>query len=288
MTFLDFLARMVTDAAQSQRDSSAAQARQQAADRFAAAWNCGAISSIPSQLVWSVPRPDGGTAPAWPGCAATIADGSSLLLTFVVPPDPDTPVTADDVARHDDAIRLAARGFFGVPLRVTGVDVVQHRCSLALSPVNPACDDAGKILAGFDDRGEPVWVPVIGQVTAIAGDDGAASWISACVSGVIPTTTASPHAAVSDARRVGLAAKTSGQPPAPMVVGLEAAQPGADPERADYLGFARRGLVEWDAATSVDTAAWAVRPTQVISRNGDQYVLEQTGKKTPFFPAWLY
>lgn len=286
MTFLDFLARMITDAAQSQRDSSAAQARQQAADRFAAAWNCGAISSIPSQLVWSVPRPDGGTAPVWPGCAATIADGSSLLLTFVVPPDPDTPVTADDVARHADAIRLAARGFFGVPLRVTGVDVVQHRCSLALTPVNPVCDGQ-KILVGFDDRGSAVWVPLLGEVTAIAGDDGAVSWISACVSGVIPTTTASPHAAVTDARRVGLAAKSSGQPPAPLVVGVEDAQPGADQRHADYLGFARRALVEWSTA-QVEASAWAVRPTQVITRSGDSYVIERDGRKTPFTPAWRY
>lgn len=285
MTFLDFLARIAAQAAQQQRDTSAAQARQQQAARFASAWNRGGVS-IPPQLVWSVDCPGGATAPAWPGCTATIADGGALLLTFVVPPD--SSVTADDVARHAEAIRVAARGFFGTPLRVTGCDITQHRCSLAVTPVAPVLDEKQNFLAGFTDRGEPVWVPLLGEVTAIAGDDGGAAWIASCIAGVLPAISAAPHAAVSDARRVGLAAKTSGQPPAPMVVGLEAAQPGADPERADYLGFARRGLVEWDAATSVDTAAWAVRPTQVISRNGDQYVLEQTGKKTPFFPAWLY
>lgn len=283
MTFLDFLARIAAQAAQQQRDTSAAQSRQQQADRFADAWTRGAIS-IPAQLSWSVDCPDGTTVPVWPWCTAT-STGTTLLLVFTVPPD--APVTADDIARHADAVRLAARNFFGTRLRVTGCDVVQRRCSLALTPVNPVCDGQ-KILAGFNDRGEPVWVPLLGQVTAIAGDDGAASWISACVSGVIPTTTASPHAAVTDARRVGLAAKSSGQPPAPLVVGLEDAQPGAVQLRADYLGFARRGLVEADTAPQVDAASWAVRPTQVITRSGDDYVVERGGRRTPLTPAWLY
>lgn len=284
MTFLAFLARVFSGAAQQQADTTAAQARQQQAARFADAWTRGAIS-IPSQLSWSVDCPDGTTVPVWPWCTAT-STGSTLLLTFTVPPD--TPVTADDVARHADAIRLAARGFFGVPLRVTGVDVVQHRCSLALSPVNPACDGVGKFLAGFDDRHMPVWVPLLGEVTAIAGDDGGAAWIASCIAGVLPVISAAPHAAVTDARRVGLAAKSSGQPPAPLVVGLEDAQPGAEQLRADYLGFARRGLVEADTAPQVDAASWAVRPTQVITRSGDSYVVERDGRRIPFAPAWRF
>lgn len=288
MTFLDFLARMVTDAAQSQRDSSAAQARQQAADRFAAAWNCGAISSIPSQLVWSVPRPDGGTAPAWPACTAVLADDGRLLLTFTVPPDPDTTtVTADSVARHAEAIRLAARAFFGTRLRLTGCDVAQYRCSLALAPVNPACDSAGKILVGFDDRGEPVWAPLLGQVTAIAGDDGCVDWIAACISGVLPTTTAEPADAVDAALHAGRAARKTGQPPSPLVVGLGDAVVGDAQKSAELLGFARRGLVEW-SASQVDTASWAVRPTQVIMRSGDHYAVERDGRKIAFAPAWRY
>lgn len=281
--FLDFLARVFSGAAQQQRDTSAAQSRQQQADRFADAWTRGAIS-IPAQLSWSVDCPDGTTVPVWPWCTAT-STGSTLLLTFTVPPD--APVTADDVARHADAVRRAARGYFGTRLRLTGCDVAQYRCSMALAPVNPACDGAG-FLAGFDDRGEPVCAPLLGQVTAIAGDDGAASWISACVSGAIPTTAADPHAAVSDARRVGLAAKSSGQPPAPLLVTLAEAQPGSEQLRAEQLGFARRGLVEWDTAQQVETSAWAVRPTQVITRSGDSYVIERDGRKTPFTPAWRY
>lgn len=283
---LDFLARVFTDAAQLHRDADAAQARQQYVDRFADAWNRGAIS-IPSQLVWSMPRPDGSTAPMWPCCAASIADdGSQVLLTFTVPPD--GVVTADDVAQQVDAVRLAARSFFGVRLRVTGCDVCQQRCSLALSPVNPICDGAGKFLAGFDDRGAPVWVPVIGQVTAVAGDDGCTAWIAACISGVLPSISADPHAAVSDARRVGLAAKSSGQPPAPLLVALAEAQPGSEQLRAEQLGFARRGLVEWDTAPQVEPSAWAVRPTQVITRIGDDYAVERDGRKTLFTPAWSY
>lgn len=280
---LDFIARFFTDIAQQQRDTSVAQARQQAADRFAAAWNRGSIS-IPSPLVWSVPRPDCGTAPVWPGCAATISNGL-LLLTFAVPPDGD--VTADDVAQQADAIRLAARSFFGVRLRVTGIEAVAGRCSIMLAPVVPMLDAAGNFLAGFDDRREPVWVPLLGQVTSIASDDGAVSWISACISGVLPVVSAEPAAAVSDAARVGRVARKTGQPPAPMLVDLGDAVAVERPIIAEMLGFARRALVEWSTA-QVEASAWAVRPTQVISRNGDQYVLEQTGKKTPFFPAWLY
>lgn len=284
MAFLDFLARIAAQAAQQQRDTSAAQARQQQANGFASAWNRGAIS-IPSQLVWSVPRPDGGTAPAWPGCTATIADdGSQMLLTFTVPPD--TAVTADEVARHADAIRLAARSFYGTRLRLTGCDVAWHRCSMALAPVNPACDGAG-FLAGFDDRGEPVWVPLLGQVTSIASDDGAVSWISACISGVLPVVSAEPAAAVSDAARVGRVARKTGQPPAPMLVDLGDAVAVERPIIAEMLGFARRALVEWSTA-QVEASAWAVRPTQVITRIGDDYVIERDGRKTPFAPAWLY
>lgn len=281
--FLDFLARVFSGAAQQQRDTSAAQSRQQQADRFADAWTRGAIS-IPAQLSWSVDCPDGTTVPVWPWCTAT-STGTTLLLVFTVPPD--APVTADDIARHADAVRLAARNFFGTRLRVTGCDVVQRRCSLAMSPVNPACDGAG-FLAGFDDRGAPVWAPLVGQVTAVAGDDGCADWIAACVAGTIPITSASPHGAVSDARRVGLAARKSGEPPAPLVVALDSAQPGADQLRADYLGFARRGLVEADTAPQVDAASWAVRPTQVITRSGDSYVIERDGRRIPFAPAWRF
>lgn len=281
--FLDFLARVFSGAAQQQRDTSAAQSRQQQADRFADAWTRGAIS-IPSQLSWSVDCPDGTTVPVWPWCTATSTD-STLLLTFTVPPD--APVTADDIARHADAVRLAARNFFGTRLRVTGCDVVQRRCSLAMSPVNPACDGAA-FLAGFDDRGAPVWAPLVGQVTAIAGDDGCVEWIASCIAGVVSSVSASPAVAVADARSVGRAARKSGEPPAPLVVALDSAQPGADQLHAEMLGFARRGLVEWDAAQQVETSAWAVLPTQVIMRSGDRYVVERDGRKTPFTPAWLY
>lgn len=284
MAWADLASRFFADIARRRHEEDTAQARQQQANRFAIAWNRGVLA-VPSSLVCSMPCPDGTTAPAWPGCAASISDDAQMLLTFTV--TPDAAVTADDVEQQVDAIRLAAREFFGTRLRVTGVETVPGRCSMQLTPVNPACDGQ-KILAGFDDRGAPVWVPLLGQVTAIAGDDGAASWISACVSGAIPTTAADPHAAVSDARRVGLAAKTSGQPPAPLLVALDEAQPGADQLRAEQLGFARRGLVEWDTASQVDSASWAVRPTQVITRIGDRYVVERDGRKTSFTPAWLY
>lgn len=283
MAFLDFLARIAAQAAQQQRDTSAAQARQQQANGFASAWNRGAIS-IPSQLVWSVPRPDGGTAPVWPGCAATISNGL-LLLTFAVPPDGD--VTADDVAQQADAIRIAARSFFGVRLRVTGIEAVAGRCSIMLAPVNPACDSAGKILAGFDDRGAVVWLPLLGQVTAISGDDGCADWIASCLAGAIPTASAAPADAVDAAMHAGRAARKTGQPPSPLVVGLGDAVVGDVQKSAELLGFARRGLVEWSSA-QVDAASWAVHPTQVIARSGDLYVIDQNGRKTSFFPAWLY
>lgn len=284
MVFLDFLARIAAQAAQQQRDASAAQARQQQADRFADAWNRGAIS-IPPRLAWPVPCPDGSTAHAWPRCTATAGDGGSWLLTFEVPPD--TAVTTDDVARHADSIRLAARQFFGVRLRLTGGDVAANRCTMAMSQVMPMCDAAQNFLAGFDDRGEPVWVPILGQATAVSGDDGCASWISACVSGVIPTTTAAPADAVDAALHAGRAARKTGQPPSPLVVGLGDAVVSDVQKSAELLGFARRGLVEW-SASQVDSASWAVRPTQVITRSGDSYLIERDGRRTRFIPAWLY
>lgn len=280
---LDFLARVFTDAAQQHRDADAAQARQQQAARFADAWNRGAIP-IPPQLAWPVSCPDGSSASVWPGCAATAGGDGSLLLTFTVPPD--GAVTAADVEQQVDAVRLAARSFFGTRLRVTGVETVPGRCSMQLTPVNPACDGQ-KILAGFDDRGMPVWVPILGYVTAIAGDDGAASWISACIAGVIPSASATPADAVDAALHAGRDARKTGQPPTPLVVGLGDAVVGDVQKSATLLGFARRGLIEWSAA-QVDADSWAVRPTQVISRSGDSYVIERDGRRTRFAPAWLY
>lgn len=284
MAWADFAAQFFSDIAQQRHEEAAAQARQQAAERFAVAWNRGALS-IPPSLVCSIPCPDGTKVPAWPGCSAAIA-GDSLRLDFTV--TPDAAVTAADVEQQVDVIRLAVRQFFGVRLLVTGVETVPGRCSIMLVQVVPVLDEKQNFLVGFTDRGDPVWAPLLGQVTAIAGDDGAASWISACVSGVIPTTTADPHAAVSDTRRVGLAAKTSGQPPAPLLVALDEAQPGAEQLRAEQLGFARRGLVEWATAPQVEVSAWAVRPTQVITRSGDSYVVERDGRRIPFAPAWRF
>lgn len=283
MAWADLASRFFADIARRRHEEDAAQARQQQANRFAIAWNRGVLA-VPSSLVCSMPCPDGTTAPAWPGCAASISDDAQMLLTFTV--TPDAAVTADDVEQQVDAIRLAAREFFGTRLRVTGVETVPGRCSMQLTPVNPACDGQ-KILAGFDDRGAPVWVPLLGQVTAIAGDDGAASWISACISGVLPVVSAEPAAAVSDAARVGRVARKTGQPPAPMLVDLGDAVAVERPIIAEMLGFARRALVEWSTA-QVEASAWAVRPTQVITRIGDDYVIERDGRKTPFAPAWLY
>lgn len=284
MAWADFAAQFFSDIAQQRHEEAAAQARQQRADRFADAWTRGAIS-IPSQLVWTVACPDGTTVPVWPRCTATITD-TGMLLTFTVPLD--GVVTAEQVAQQADAIRFAARAFFGVRLRVTGVEATVGRCSIALTPVVPSLDERQNFLAGFNDRGMAVWLPLLGQVTAVAGDDGAVSWISACISDAIPTTTAEPAAVVADARRAGFAAKKSGEPPVPLIVGLEDAQPGADQLRAELLGFARRGLVEWSTAPQVETSAWAVRPTQVIMRSGEHYVVDQNGRKTPFFPAWRF
>lgn len=283
MAWADLASRFFADIAQRRHEEDAAQARQQQANKFAIAWNRGAVS-IPSQLVWSVPRPDGGTAPVWPGCAATISNGL-LLLTFTVPPDGD--VTADDVAQQVDAVRLAARSFFGVRLRVTGVEATVGRCSIALSSVVPQCDTGQNFLAGFDDHAAPVWVPLLGYVTAVSGDDGCIDWISACIAGVIPSESATPADAVDSALHAGRAARKTGQPPSPLVVGLGDAMVGDVQKTATLLGFARRGLVEWSSA-QVDADSWAVRPTQVISRSGDRYVVERSGRKTFFTPAWAY
>lgn len=284
MVWADLASRFFSDIAQRRHEEDAAQARQQQANEFAIAWNRGVLA-VPSSLVWSMASADGSTAPVWPGCAASISDDALMLLTFTVPPD--GAVTADDVARQSDAVRRAARQFFGVRLRVTGIEAVAGRCSLMLAPVVPMLDAAGNFLAGFDDRREPVWVPLLGQVTSIASDDGAVSWISACISGVLPVVSAEPAAAVSDAARVGRVARKTGQPPAPMLVDLGDAVAVERPIIAEMLGFARRALVEWSTA-QVEASAWAVRPTQVITRIGDDYVIERDGRKTPFTPAWLY
>ena len=277
MAFLDFLFSYLDHLAQQRRAASAAQAQQAPAAQFAAAWNAGCLQ-LPSAFIYDVQDPvSGATATAFPWCDAALDSDGQLRLALTVPPD--APIDATAMAEHAEAVRQLARAFFQVGMRVTGVDAHRQTLQLALSPVRPQVDSAGAALLGYDDTGTPVWVPLIGAVTAISGVDAAClPWLGASYAAIDqqrldwPTALESTRAAVRQAH-TGVT-----QPYMLIAVGDAPCPEKARPERIKNLRDSHRGLV-MSSRGDVPADGWAIRPTQILRREDGFYTLERDGRR---------
>lgn len=286
MALLDFISDYIDSRTQQRRETAAAQAQQAPAQQFAAAWNCGQLR-VPSAYIYSVTDPvTGATAEAAPWCDAAVDDAGCLRLALTVPPS--APIDAAAMAEHTEEVRQLARAFFQVGMRVTGVDAHRQTLQLALSPVRPQVDSAGAALLGYDDTGTPVWVPLIGAVTAISGVDAAClPWLGASYAAIDqqrldwPTALESTRAAVRQAH-TGVT-----QPYMLIAVGDAPCPEKARPERIKNLRDSHRGLV-MSSRGDVPADGWAIRPTQILRREDGFYTLERDGRRLRFLPAWLY
>lgn len=292
MDFFASLSSCISDyldsRAQQRRADSAAQQVQAPATRFAQAWNtAGGIEPLRA----TVQDPVRGPLMFYPVCDAAMSDdGTHLYVTLTVPPD--APISTDDIARvHAEAVRQAVRMFFQVAVRQIGVDVRQTTTVFAYEPVRPVLDAAGAALMGYTKRGRLIYIPLLGEVTAVTGDDcdAALYWIGAAYSAVERRTT-DPASAVSSIDAVARQA-LHGAVPAPQLLALgDAICPeNRRPVSVDVkkLALARRGVIETSLA-DVMPDRWAVRPTQTIRRDGDVCVLEKAGRHLRFTPAWAY
>lgn len=256
---------------------------------FAAAWNGGGI--VPPSLLCTVQDPATGAAvPVFPRCAAIFTDTCAVRVSLSVLPD--SPITVGSIASHEEDVRRALRVFFQVGMRVVGEPVLTDMCtcSMEFSPVQPACDSSGQILLGFDDADIPVYAPLIGEITAISGDDGRAlAWARQCLPEV-------PYHATSDLELVksaAAAAKDLPSAPSPVFVDIGDAvvrhgHSPYQPSNHNWVSPARFAVIERAQATTVDPAKWAIAPSQTLTRTGSVYELERAGRKTRFIPAWSY
>lgn len=287
MAFLDVLSDFLDHLAADRRAASAAQQVQAPATRFAQAWNtAGGIEPLRA----TVQDPVRGPVMYFPVCDAAVSDdGQHLYITFTV--RPDGPISTDDIAAHAEAVRQAVRAFFQVAVRPTGMDVRQMTVSFILEPVRPVLDSSGAALVGYSSSGRPLYMPFIGEVTAITGDDSAdaLAWIGAAYS-MVEQRAVSPEVAASSTDAVAQQAR-HGAVPAPQLLALGdcACPENKRPVRVDAknLALARRGIIESSRA-AVDPDRWAVRPSLTIRCDGDTCVVEKNGRTLTFAPAWVY
>lgn len=284
--FLDFLAAYFGHLSDERRAASAAQQVQQPAAQFAAAWNRGQLR-LPAAYVYSVEDPvTGATAEAAPWCDAAVDASGQLCLALTVPTD--APIDAQMLAAHTEEVRQLARAFFQVGMRTTGVDAHRQTLQMALAPVRPQIAENGAILLGYDDTGAPVWVPLIGAVTAISGCDALClPWLRASYA-AIDRQALDPQTAIASTRAAIRQAHTGAQVPYMLIdVGDAPCPDRARPERIKNFADSRRGIV-MHSRGDVPADGWAIRPTQILWRSGSVYTLERDGRQLRFLPAWLY
>lgn len=274
--------------AQQRRADAVAQQVQAPATRFAQAWNsAGGIDSLRA----TVQDPVRGPVVFYPVCDAAMSDdGGHLYLTLTV--QPDGPVSTDTIAANAEAVRQSVRSFFQVAVRQIGVDVRQTSAVFAYEPVRPLLNGDGAVLLGYSiGRGRPIYIPLLGEVTALTGDDcdSALSWIGAAYSAV-ECRGSDPATALSSIDAVARQA-SHGAVPAPqlLVLGDAVCPENGRPTRVDVknLALARRGLIESSLA-DVASDRWSVRPTLTIRRDGEACVLEKSGRTLRFIPAWAF
>lgn len=291
MDFISTLSSYISDyrnaRAQQRRAASAAQQAQQPAAQFAAAWNGGQLR-LPSSYLYDVTDPvSGATATAAPWCDAAVDDAGRLRLALTVPPD--APIDASAMAEQAEAVRLLARAFFQVGLRLMDAQPYQRTTlQMVFAPVRPQVDARGVILLGFDDTGSPVGVSLIGEVTAISGIDALClPWLSACYAAVDQQKLDWQNALASTRAAIRQAHTGVTQPYLLLDVGDAPCPENSHPERIKNLVDSHRGLV-MHSRGDVAADGWAIRPTQILWRSGSVYTLERDGRQLRFLPAWLY
>lgn len=284
---LEFLSSYLDSRAQQHREAEAAQAQQAPASAFAAAWN---TAGGPEPLRTTVQDPVRGPMTYYPACDAAASDDGLLYLTLTV--QPDGPVSTDTIAANAEAVRQAVRAFFQVAVRQVGLDVRRFSVSLAYEPVRPLLNGDGAALVGYSSgRGRPIYLPLIGEVTAVTGDDcdAALSWIGAAYS-MVEQRGSDPDSAVSSTDAVARQAR-HGAVPAPQLLALGDAVCSENESStrigAKTLALARRGLIESSLA-DVEPDRWAVRPSLTIRCDGDTCIVEKAGRSLRFTPAWRY
>lgn len=287
MAFLDVLSDFLDHLAADRRANAAAQQVQAPAALFAQAWN---TAGGPEPLRATTQDPVRGPVTFFPVCDAAVSDdGQHLYITLTVPSN--APLSTDDLAAHAEAVRQAVRGFFQVAVRPTGMDVRQMSITFVYEAVRPILDSTGAALVGYTKSGRAVYLPFIGEVTAITGDaeDVYLPWIGAAYS-VVEQRALDPAEAVAStdvlARQAchGVASE-----PQLIALGDAVCSETERPVRVDTktLALARRGLVE-NSRADVERDRWALRPTQTIRCDGDTCVVEKNGRTLRFTPAWTY
>lgn len=284
--FLDFLAAYFGHLSDERRAASAAQQVQQPAAQFAAAWNAAQLR-LPAPYIYEQLDPaTGALVTRAPWCDASVSDDGRLLLALTVPPD--APIDSAVLAAHAEDVRRIARGFFQVGMRTTGSATYRDSFQMALAPVRPQVDATGAALLGYDDTGTPVWVPFIGEVTAISGVDAAClPWLASSYAAVSQQALDWQTALASSRAAIRQAHDGATQPYTLIDVGDAPCPENARPERIKDLRDSRRGLV-MHSRGETDADGWALRPTQRLWRDGSVYTLERDGRQLKFLPAWLY
>ena len=116
VAILQFISSYLDALVQQRRAASAAQAQQSPAQLFAAAWNTGRFQ-LPESYIYTVEDPvSGAQAEAVPWCDAAVDSDGCLRLALTVPPD--APIDGSAMAEQAEAVRLLARSFFQVGLRM--------------------------------------------------------------------------------------------------------------------------------------------------------------------------
>lgn len=251
---------------------------------FAAAWNARAIS-IPDALVCSIQDPAGAPVTVFPWCDAIETDGG-VVVSLTMPPV--SPIGVGMIPVHAEAVRQTLRDFFQVGQRpVAPPHLSGQTCALSYAPVRPERDESDCALLGFGDAGVPVRAPIIGEITAISGDDGSAvDWVRRCYADIPYQSQTDTDSVIEDTVQ---ARKTDG--PAMLIdVGDSIASSVAyRPFRSLWVAEAHRGIIERSTATIVDAEKWGLAPTQTITRvTPSVYELERDGRKWRFTPAWSY
>lgn len=285
-SLFSYISSIVDARVQQHRAASAAQQVQAPAQAFAAAWNSAQLR-LPAQFIYEQQDPATGVpVTCAPWCDASVSDDGRLLVALTVPPA--APIDSSVLAAHTEDVRMLARSFFQVGMRVVGSDAYQQTLQLALAPVRPQVDARGVILLGFDDTGSPVGVSLIGEATAISGCDAwCLPWLSACYAAVDQQRLDWQTALESTRAAIRQAHAGATQPYMLIDIGDALCPENGHPERIKALADSHRGLV-MHSRGDVDAAGWALRPTQQLRRDGGSYVLEKSGRSLKFTPAWRY
>lgn len=286
MMFLDFLSSYISGLAADRRAASAAQQVQQPAQAFAAAWNRGQLR-LPADYLYTVEDPvTGATATAAPHCDAAVDSDGQLRLALTVPPD--APIDAESMSTHAEEVRMLARDWCQVRLRLTDIRSFRQTLQLALAPVRPQVDASGVILVGYDDTDTPVALSLIGEITAISGCDAwCLPWVAASYA-AIDQQKLDWQTAIASTRAAIRQAHTGVTQPAMLIDVGDAPCPEKErPERIKDLRDSRRGIV-MHSRGDVPADGWAIRPTQILRREDGFYTLERDGRQLRFLPAWLH